>query len=415
MGPSKSENNIDAIIKRGSHKSTSAIDTIIPFVSSMKIKNEIYDGDDGDGVPSKISKLTNVKKDPSLLTDHQRLEDEMKDNYEPFESSTLLRNKKTSIAKTETITTATVNTKDSELRSFEFPKDSSNVKESTSTTADATIATETKDCCEMALNSEHKSSDTSQLMANERCDCSVKSFNRSLKSGNGRASSLYSKNIKAIPKSSTTSQNTTRPRAKTEVLIKVSPVISPPAQRSKSRSFNDGYTSILPPPNNVSKVNGKRIPRKLPTTPPLATQQENLLSPINMPKRKTNCNNKKDDPNHKSKGSPKSRLFRTFSLPSSPFSTRKNDGNGDALKRNARSLRDRLRHSIHGRERTVSLPEHELFPEDREFRYYKGAVRRGRREAVISLEFNQSVSLLVKTDDRFLEFTFVPPYQLESI
>ena len=454
MGPSKSENNIDAILKRGSHKSTSAIDTIIPLVSSMKVKNQNYGvGSGGGGAPPRVDNLSkDQQQDRSLLIDHCRKfkeetkneeeEENVNKEEEPFESSTLLRKKKsstTSISATGDRSQVELERDSSKtaklsMENCDLPKNSSR----TGTSSTASTSTSTEDCCRTAA----QSLNFSKLTTSKGCCCSKSiASSRSPKSGKiygiEQSHNISSSNTRQ-PASATGSQHIRRPRSKTEIYVKFDSAISPTIQRSKSRSFNDSYTSTdsqssakhMHNDMNVGhhhygfekdslekiadndlndvpfKVNGRRLRRKLPIPP---TSQMDQLSPMNTPKQK------KGGHHHKNKGLPKNRLFRTFSLPSSPFSTRKNDENhhNDALKRNARSLRDRLRNSIHGRERAVSLPEHELFPEDRELRCYKGAVRRGRREAVISLEFNQSVSLLVKTDDRFLEFTFVPPYQLE--
>ena len=411
MGPSKPVNNIETIIKRGSHK-PSTIDAVIPLVSGTKIKKQIFSCRSSFGAES-TSLL--------MLHDDHRLGD--KDD-EPFESSTLLKKNKSSATS---------------KMCYPQPEILKNGSSESSTSS-------------MIKKSNNS---TKAKFSDDKSSSLFKDFSTSLAS--------------MIPQ-------IRRPRSKTEVSARISPMVSPPTYRSKSHSFNGSHTSncsTLPKLKHADKLDTnegsydpdeddnsdfegdsleqiedvdvkhfeassvtesqqqhkqniaqrskttkddkivvERKPRKLPVTP---TSRKDVSSPC-MNEYKQSHNTKKE----KSKGSPKNRLLRTFSLPSSPFSTRKNDTDGvedihkQALKRNAKSLRDRLRHSMHGRERAVSLPEHELFPEAREYMCYKNAVRHGRRGVVISLEFNQSVSL-VKTDDRFLEFTFVPPCQLEYV
>ena len=139
---------------------------------------------------------------------------------------------------------------------------------------------------------------------------------------------------------------------------------------------------------STSSTEGRNS-RKLPTTP-----TEKQPSSVNKERVKT------------------TKKRRHFSLPSTPFNLRKTSR--PSFKRQANSLRDRLRQSFHHRP-PVYDPEQDLFPEDREFRYYQGAKRRGRRGAVISLEVNQTVSLVrpQASNDHFLEFSFVPSNKTE--
>ena len=96
MGPSKSENNIDAIIKRGSHKSTSAIDTIIPLVSSMKVKNQNYGVGSGGGASPRVDNLSkDQQQDRSLLIDHcRRFKEETKNEEEEEDKKSEEKDKK---------------------------------------------------------------------------------------------------------------------------------------------------------------------------------------------------------------------------------------------------------------------------------------------------------------------------------
>jgi len=153
---------------------------------------------------------------------------------------------------------------------------------------------------------------------------------------------------------------------------------------------------------NSSTPNETRCSRKLPPTP-------RLLIPLNTPSTNEDVK-RKELAHHKSK---RRMCSRTFSLPSSPFNTRRSqDGKKDspALKRNAYSLRDKLRQSLKRKEPFQCSIEENPFPDERENRMYRSAKKRGRRGAVVSLEVNQTVSLVksVSGEDKFLEFSFVP-------
>uniref|UniRef100_A0A7M6DIX3 Uncharacterized protein n=1 Tax=Clytia hemisphaerica TaxID=252671 RepID=A0A7M6DIX3_9CNID len=152
---------------------------------------------------------------------------------------------------------------------------------------------------------------------------------------------------------------------------------------------NKEHVKTLINNRSTSSTDEGRNSRKLPTTP-----TEKQLTIVKKERVKT------------------TKKRRTFSLPSSPFNLRKTSRH--SFKRQANSLRDRLRQSFHHRQ-PIYDPEQDLFPEDREYRYYQGAKRRGRRGAVISLEVNQTVSLVrpQASNDHFLEFSFVPPNKSE--